>query len=246
MYVVKEEGQYKILDGSEKPNAVGLELLDRLSAQDHDGARLLLDWVREEQHLAGGDDPFNGFAFPRFWTKGKDADAAQMKLAAAAILVQSKDTAPQGIEILEAARAVAKTDAETQNLLLALRNGYVELNRYEKIWEVNSELIKQAPDSRTLFINQEFALRWLGRSSEADQFAEARLKSMPEDLDAMRALVSNAVAREDYAQGRRTLSSHHRFRKSRIFGLERSSVVFPLHRKRKTRRYRCRTQGRAA
>ena len=43
-------------------------------------------------------------------TKGKDADAAQMKLAAAAILVQTKATAAQGVAILQEARRSAATE----------------------------------------------------------------------------------------------------------------------------------------
>lgn len=54
MCVIREEGRYKILDGSEKPNSVGLEILDRLAAGNLAGARVLLDWVRDEEHLAGG------------------------------------------------------------------------------------------------------------------------------------------------------------------------------------------------
>ena len=71
VFVVKENGHYKMLDSSDKPNAIGLEILDRLAAKNLNGARVMLDWIRQSQHVQGGDDPLAGKAFPRMWTKGK-------------------------------------------------------------------------------------------------------------------------------------------------------------------------------
>jgi tetratricopeptide (TPR) repeat protein len=199
LYVIKEDGKYKILDTSAKPNAVALEILDRLNADDLAGARVLLDWLREEEHLAGGDDPLAGTAFPRFWTKGKEGDADQIKLAAAAILVETKPTAQQGVSMIAAAKDTAKSDADKLNLSLALLAGYFYMEDYEKLLAVAAELAKQYPESRRAFLEQSIALRALGRYAEADQLAAERLKKMTDDLDALRALVSNASAREDYA-----------------------------------------------
>ncbi|PYV74957.1 MAG: hypothetical protein DMG97_02115 [Acidobacteria bacterium] len=112
IFVVKEDGKYKVLDTSEKPNAIGPEILDHIGTRNLTGAATLLNWLRDEQHLAGGDDPLAGDAFPRLWTQGRQADAAQMKLAAAAILVQTKPTAKQGVTMLEDAQKNALSDAE--------------------------------------------------------------------------------------------------------------------------------------
>ena len=71
LYIVKEDGQYKLLDTGEKPNAIAMEMLDRIQAGDLRGAKALLDWMREDVHLEGGDDPLGGPVFPRFWTKGE-------------------------------------------------------------------------------------------------------------------------------------------------------------------------------
>lgn len=198
--VVKEEGQYRILETGDQPNAVGLEILDRVAAGDLAGARVLLDWVREGQHLAGGDDPLAGLAFPRLWTKGKEGDAAQMKLAAAAILVQTKPTAAQGVAMLEAARAAASGDSERLAISLALVEGYDSLEGQEaKEMPIVTELSKQYPESRRVFLDQSYALRALGRFEEAGTLAQERLKHTPDDPDAMRALMRTAAAREDYA-----------------------------------------------
>ena len=198
MYVVKEDGKYKALDSSEKPDAVGLEILDLLAVGNLAGARTLLDWVREDQHLAGGDDPLEGFSFPRMWTKGKEADAAHIKWATAALLVQSEDTAKQGVAILEEARPLATSDTEKLNLALALLEGYSQSREFARLHDIALELENQYPESKRLFQSDDYALRLSGRSNEADQLARDRLKRFPEDVDAMRALETNAVAREDY------------------------------------------------
>jgi Flp pilus assembly protein TadD len=197
-YVVKEDGHYKVLATTRFPAPLGLEVLDRISAGDLPGARLLLDWLREDWHLAGGDDPLAGAAFPRFWTKGKDADAATMKLAAASILIANEPTAAQGLVILEVARDSAPGVTEKENILLALLGGHLVLDQYEKALAVSADLAKQYPESRRAFLAQSFNLRALGRFDEADALATDRLKGTPGDLDAMRALAYTATDRGDY------------------------------------------------
>jgi Flp pilus assembly protein TadD/transglutaminase-like putative cysteine protease len=198
MFIVKEDGKYKVLDTADNPNSIGLEVLDRVAAGDLTSARTLLDWVREEQHLAGGDDPLAGGPFPRFWTKGRNADASQIKLAAAAMLVQTKPTAKQGLPILEEARRSANSDSDKTNLDLALLAGYGNAEDYEKLLSVSTGLAKEYPESKQVFNSECFALRAVGRFDEANDLAQQRLKRLPDDVDAMQALVRNAIAREDY------------------------------------------------
>ena len=199
LFVVHEDGSYKLLDSVEKPNAVGLEVLDRVNAGDLNGARMLLDWIRDEQHLAGGDDQLAGTAFPRLWTKGKEADAATMKAAAAGILVQTEPTAKDGLAVLEPALVAASGDTSKLNIELGLLEGYEASHQYEKESAISSELSKQYPESKRVFLARSFALRALGQYQEADQYSQDRLHRLPDDLDAMRALVYSATAREDYA-----------------------------------------------
>jgi len=199
MWIIREEGHYKILDSAEKPNAVALEVLDRLAAGNLSGAKALLDWVRDEEHLAGGDDPLAGTAFPRMWTKGKDANAEQMKNAAAAILAQTKPTASEAVKILEAARNEAKTDTDKVNLGVALLGAYGNLEEFERLNALASEMASQYPESKRLFVDRERALRALKRYAEADALAQEMAKRLPDDTDVRRALIYTAVAREDYA-----------------------------------------------
>lgn len=199
MWVVKEDGRYKILDGSEKPNSVGLEILERLDAGNMAGAKVMLDWVREEEHLAGGDDPLAGFAFPRIWTKGREADAAQTRIAAAAILAQSKETARDSLPILEPARAAGKSDDGKLNLGVALLGAYRNLDDYEKLHALAQEMAKDHPESKRVFFDDEIALRGLGRFAEADALAQEMGKRLLDDADVQRAFIYTAVAHEDYA-----------------------------------------------
>jgi transglutaminase-like putative cysteine protease/tetratricopeptide (TPR) repeat protein len=202
IFVVKEDGKYKILGSSEKPNSIGLEILDRVGSGDLAGARVLLDWLREEQHLAGGDDPLAGDAFPRLWTKGQEATAAQMKIAAAGILVGTKPTAAQGVTILEAALAFAANDQAKLNMKLALADGYENVEDFQKLYAIAAELTRQNPESRRAFLNASYALRNLGRYDEGDALAVDRLKRLPDDVDALVAQALLAQARGDYPAAR--------------------------------------------
>ena len=200
VYIVKEDNHYKVLATSRYPHAIGLEALDRLAVNDSAGARVLLDWLREDMHLAGGDDPVSDAPFPRFWAKGRNADPAAIRLAAALILVETESTAARGVSILEAAKASATTDSDRLNLASGLCYGYSRLRQYEKAVDYSSELVKEYPESKWAFGKFSYDLRAVRRFDEAERIAEERLQHIPGDIDAMRALVASAIARRDYAK----------------------------------------------
>lgn len=202
IYVVKQDGQYRVLATSRFPAGVGLEVLDRIAASDQSGARVLLDWLREDQHLAGGDDPLAGVPFPRFWTKGKETDPTKMRLAAAAILVMTEATAERGISILETADGSGSSDSDKTNVAFALVYGFDRLHKYDKGGAIASKLQEQYPESDSAFRWHAFFLRASGRSGEADALAQERLRRTPGDVDALRQMEFNAIAREDYSKAR--------------------------------------------
>ncbi len=199
VFVVKEDGQYKLLDTLDKPNSIGLEMLDRIQAGDLNGAKALLDWLREDQHLEGGDDPLGGPVFPRFWIKGEAADARKMKLAAAAILVGTKPTVDQGVAILEEGLKNAANDRERTNIEIALANGYLLQQDFSKMLGVASELVKQVPESKEAFVDNALALMGLGRYDEAIALADERLKLLDNDTDALNMKVQIEADRGNYA-----------------------------------------------
>jgi tetratricopeptide (TPR) repeat protein len=202
LFVVKEDGQYKLLDSMDKPNAIALEMLDRIKAGNLNGAKILLDWIREDQHLAGGDDALGGPVFPRFWIKGEAPDARKMTLAAAALLVGTKPTAAQGVKVLEEAEQSAKTDRERTNIEIALSLGYSELSDYAKLLVVASDLLKNVPESKTAFMTNVEALIGLKRYDDAIALADARLKLLDGDPDAIQAKMRIEATRGNYAAAR--------------------------------------------
>ncbi len=198
LFVVKEDGQYKVVNLIQSPAPAALEILDRLAANDLTGAKTFLDWLRDYLHLSGGDDPLTGLVFPRMWSKGKEADAAQMRLAAAAILAQSKPTARQGVAILEEARKTSSNDTEITNIDLGLLSGYINLQDPENGLAVSTRLAQHFPESGYAFVQESSALRRLRRYSEAQALAEERLKRIPGDTDALNAFSRDAALQEDY------------------------------------------------
>ena len=78
LLVVKENGQYKLLeDTTERPNSIALEMLDRIKAGNLQGAKVLLDWLREDQHLGGGDDHAGRTGVSAVLDQGRSGGCAQ-------------------------------------------------------------------------------------------------------------------------------------------------------------------------
>ena len=199
VYVVKENGQYKLLDSEERPNAIGLEMLDRIKAGNLQGAKVLLDWLREDVHMAGGDDSLGGPVFPRFWTRGEAPDAHRMTLAAASILAGSKPTVAEGVSILENGLKSATSDRERTNIRLALTAGYLIQDNFAGLLDVSSALLKDEPESRTAFIDNVLALMGLARYDAALALTDARLKLLENDTDALQMKIQVEANRGDFA-----------------------------------------------
>jgi tetratricopeptide (TPR) repeat protein len=113
-------------------------------------------------------------------------------------LVQTKATAAQGVALLEGARKAAATEPAKTNILLALLEGYGIQQDYSSELPIAASIFQQYPESKRAFFANTFCLRALGRFDEAEDLAEKRLKKMPDDIDALRALAYTASAREDY------------------------------------------------
>ncbi|MGA3328943.1 MAG: hypothetical protein ABSF45_31215 [Terriglobia bacterium] len=122
-----------------------------------------------------------------------------MKLAAAAILVQAKSTARQGVKILEEASESSASDEERTKINAALLNGYDMLDDYEKLLAVGLEMTKDYPESGSVFSSTAKALGALGRFKEAQDLGEQRLKRIPDDEATELALMRNAIAQENYS-----------------------------------------------
>ena len=202
MFVVKQDGQYKLLDTNNLPNSIALEMLDRIGSGNLKGAKVLLDWMREDIHLEGGDDPLGGPIFPRFWTRGQAPDARKLKLAAAAILVGTRPTVNQGVSLLEDELKVAVGDTERNNIQLALAFGYALQQNFAREYEASSALMKQFPESKMAFLYSVEAFIGLEHYDEAMNLASERLKLLENDPDALQAKMRIESGRGNYKAAR--------------------------------------------
>lgn len=196
-YVVREEGQYKIL-GISQSNEVGREVLQRLARGDTASAKVMLDFVRDRQPRGGGDDPLAGNPFPRFWTKGQEADENTMR-SAALILVSATDVAKNYLTDLTSAREKApETQRSTFDLALAL--AYSKLHRWQELKDSSQQLLKAYPRSDralALFTDACIALKdW----PCAENAVHDRLAAEPDSLVAQR-LSARVLAEKGDFQG---------------------------------------------
>ncbi len=204
-YVVRENGEYKVLAASDKQVAeIGREVLARLAKNDVAGARRWLDWTREEVQLKGGDDPLAGPPAPRFWTRGQEGDAAAMQDAAAALLVDDS-SAKRAIPILVRGRNKAANDAERLKFDLALAHAYQKTENWAELAEVSHRLLQAEPRSDVALGFAVAALAELKNWGALDKALQERLRVLPDDLEAIRLSAVAAEMQSNYFKGREIL-----------------------------------------
>ena len=178
-------------------------MLDRIKAGNLNGAKVLLDWIREDQHLGGGDDTLGGPVFPRFWIKGEAADANKMTLAAAALMVGTKPTAAQGVETAGGCAQDCCDRSRQDEYRTCVGDGLFATRRLSRSCEdVGSDLLKEVPESRIAFMTDVEALIGLKRYDEALALADARLKLLDGDADALQAKMRIEASRGNYVAAR--------------------------------------------
>ncbi|HET9317003.1 MAG TPA: DUF3857 domain-containing protein, partial [Vicinamibacteria bacterium] len=165
VYVVKGRGGYVMLGSSANLEALGDEALRRVAANDVEGARVMLDWAREELSPAA-DDPFAEPRFPHFWTAGQAGGADAIRIASATLLVLSRSTAAEGVQILQAARGLARDDEERAHFDVALQAGYARLGRWADALAASDSLADRLEASASLRSARAFALHRVGRSAD--------------------------------------------------------------------------------
>lgn len=198
-FVVKEDGQYKLLAVSPMIGSLARAALDELDGGDVEGARQWLDWARLEQRVANSEDPLVGYSFSRFWTIGGQADAADMRSAAAMLLADS-GLSDGALPLLLAAQSAARTEAEKLALDLSLARVYQDKDQWSRLDEVAARLLKAWPNSGLAFHYQQWARINQKRWDDVAAAAKERLARLPEDLTATRVLVESADARGAYAE----------------------------------------------
>lgn len=198
-YVVKEGGAYKLLAVGPTIGSLARAAIDELDAGDIDGARQWLDWARLEQRAVNSEDPLVGYTFSRFWTVGGQADAADMRSAAALLLADS-GLSEAALPLLVKARDTARTDAEKLALDLALASAHQDLEQWSKLEEISGRLVAAWPGSGMAFHYQQWARIQQKRWAEVEAAAKARLERLPDDTTAVRVRVESADARGAFAE----------------------------------------------
>jgi tetratricopeptide (TPR) repeat protein len=202
VFVVKEDGKYLGLSDSEDGGSVGFEILDRLERNDARGAKQLLDWMREDQKLAGGEDAVAGYHFPRFWNKGDDPND-RGRYAAAALIAQGV-ASERAIPILQEGLQKAATQEAKLPFELALVGAYRNANQFEEMYPLAAQLMQRYPDSDTalnLMITAGAATKhW----TEVEAAIRARMQKDPNDIEALRALAHMYTLGERYADAHAT------------------------------------------
>jgi Flp pilus assembly protein TadD len=198
-FVVKEDSQYKLLAVSPMIGSLARAALDELNTGDVEGARQWLDWARLEQRVTNSEDPLVGYSFSRFWTVGGQADAIDMRSAAAMLLADS-GMSDVALPLLQAAQSAARTEAEKLALDLSLARVYQDKDDWARLDEVAARLLKAWPNSGLAFHYQQWARINQKRWDEVTAAARERLARMPEDVTATRVLVESADARGAFAE----------------------------------------------
>lgn len=199
LFVVKENGQYRISATRKSPALIGWSVLRLVEANKLDAARQWLNWTREEFPQGGGDDPLATSPFSRYWPKAKQTATAEELRTAAAMLMPSKELGGRAVEILTAAREKAATDDERLKLDHGLALAFSGLEEAPELAKVGERLIAAQPDSATAFNFLTAAYTRLERHADVTKLANARLERLPRDPDALRALGGAAMYSGDYA-----------------------------------------------
>jgi len=200
-FLVREDGKWKILATGSSAGLLGVEALDRAERDDLAGARRWLDWAREQLPPPGGDDPLAGSPFSRMWTKGAAGDKEKIRLAAA-VLMAGHAEADRALPILEAGKAAAP-EADRDAIDMALARVFLARRDWAKLYPPASRLLASKPDSESAFELFELALTRLSRSAEAKQAALERLKRLPDDRLALRALFTIEASERRYSEADR-------------------------------------------
>lgn len=201
-YVVKEKGQYRVLCSNKTPDTLGAEALRRIETGDLKGAMPLLEWARDELRGNRRSDD----TFLQLWPADSPADREQMRLAAAALLLESNDD--RVIPILLESRRLAT--GETLGVIdTALLDAYMSRKRYADVLQHCEKIAGTSPLSSNTFIYRAAALRGMDRWNDVRTGAEERLRTDPEDVTAMRILADCASERGDFQESVRLYKELH-------------------------------------
>jgi hypothetical protein len=209
-YVVREDGQWKLVAYAFSPTALteelGWEALAFLQNKDLAHARKWLDWARERIHISEGDDPLSGQPFPHFWTKGQEGDETAIRTASL-VLVPSKELKGEYLSGLISARDAARSDDERRRLNLVLAYAYAAQQRWTELLDVAQKLMTSAPDSYVAFRFAEQAYAGLKQLEDWDKLLQSRLQKHPDDPEYIRSASRLAAYHNQFEKSRELMKT---------------------------------------
>jgi tetratricopeptide (TPR) repeat protein/transglutaminase-like putative cysteine protease len=205
IFVVRDEGRYKIAAFSSETTASNTEdlawlALGELKKNNLSAAKVWLDRARESVHASSGDDPLSGAVFPQFWTKGQDADASAIRLAAV-VLLPSKQAGPY-LGVLKEAHDAAKTEPDRIRLTLVTAFAYSALQRWPELLSASQELIKAEPRSVRAFNLIVTAYKHLKRFDDWEKLVQEKMKNDPDEFVYVRSAAELAIYRGQIVKSR--------------------------------------------
>ena len=204
VYVIKDEGQYKVAafsaSGSNVEELAPLALRS-LEKGDLVAARKWLDRAREKLHVSSGDDPLSGGPFPHFWTKGQEADLSVMRTAAL-VLLPSKKAKGSYLSELDRARQAAKTDLERDRLTMVMAYAESAQEHWTEMLPLTQELMKSLPSSIRAFDLAVTVYAALKRFDDWEKLVQIRIQEHPDELAYVRSSARLAAYRGQFGKSR--------------------------------------------
>ncbi len=236
-YVVKEDGQYRLLATADSLENVGKLVLDLLQSNDLESARQWLDLVvtgvfvrrGESKTLVsvnvlgagpnGDDSPAARFLWPGLTEKGRTPAAIRVT---AASLVGTFSASEEAIRILKQERQAATNRTDRGNIDLALCQAYAKAGKW-------NELIASAKDLTASYAVADKSFAYVVRArtgskqwTELEQDARAELKTSAENARALRAA---ALAMLHAGNPEKATAYIDRIRKLQFSGKEEHALV---------------------
>jgi tetratricopeptide (TPR) repeat protein len=205
VYVVREDGAYHVVADAGDNTEVGNEVLYALEHKQLKLAKALLDWKRDLTHKGGGDDPFAGPLFPRFWTVDStkpDADSPEaMRLAAISLLAGSMDAKPYLPEIA-AAREKATGQQRQTDLDLLLASAANGAEQPALALPAAKRLMETEPDSQAAVGMASFAYALQSNSADWLAMLAPRIAKRPKDRELLLEQVSAYESAKNFTAAR--------------------------------------------
>ena len=219
-FVSRDDGRYVIAAEDNRPFEAGNEVLYLLGQKRDAEARALLDWMREQTHLGGGDDPLSGPLFPRFWTLDEEGNEAAMRLAAESLIATTPTIVPY-LPQIRAAWESARNAENKLNLELLLVHGYWYAKDGLAMKRISSQILASYPSSYT-------AIRLVGNAdallkdwNQWYTMLDARIAQHSDDETLLRIKARALELQGYFVDERQTRAESYRSRQSHGPGLQR-------------------------